>query len=83
MNFLLVEEDFFFVVFNLFNYNFVGIDKDGKVLVFLLIGYWEDVNNKIFKDVICGIVYVKKFRFYVVWGFDENIRVSICFFING
>lgn len=70
------EEEFFFVIFNFLNDNFVGIDSEGKVFVFLRIGYREDVNSKILKDFICGIVYVKKIRFYVVWGFDENIRVS-------
>lgn len=75
VNSLPVEEDLSFVAFNSFNHNFVGIDKDGKASVFLPTGYREDVNNKTLKDAICGIVYAKKPRFYVAWGFDENIRL--------
>ena len=70
------EEDLSFVTFNSFNDNFVGIDCDGKASVFLRTGYREDVNSKILKDLICGIVYARRTRFYVAWGFDENIRVS-------
>ena len=76
LNSLESEEDLTFVAFNSFNYNFVGIDKEGKASVFLPTGYREDVDSKILKDPICGIVYAKKTRFYVAWGFDENIRVS-------
>lgn len=83
VNSLPVEEDLSFVAFNSCNHNFVGIDKDGKASVFLPTGYREDVNNKTLKDAICGIVYAKKPRFYVAWGFDENIRVSTRLFING
>lgn len=76
VNSLESEDDLSFVAFNSFNNNFVGIDSEGKASVFLTTGYREDVNSKILKDPICGIVYAKKTRFYIAWGFDENIRVS-------
>ena len=76
VNSLESEEDLSFVTFNSFNDNFVGIDSEGKASVFLRTGYREDVNRKILKDRICGIVYARRTRFYVAWGFDENIRVS-------
>ena len=70
------EEDINFVTFNSFNNNYVGIDSEGKASVFLTTGHREAVDSKILKDPICGIVYANKTRFYVAWGFDENIRVS-------
>lgn len=76
VNYLESEEDISFLAFNSFNDNFVAIDSEGKVSVFLTTGYREDVDSKTLKDPICGIVYAKKTRFYVAWGFDENIRVS-------
>lgn len=81
VNSLPAEEDLAFVAFNSFNHCFVGIYKDGKASVFLPTGYREDVHSKSLKDPICGIVYAKKPRFYVAWGFDENIRVSKHLFI--
>ncbi|PFX23697.1 Ribosome biogenesis protein YTM1 [Stylophora pistillata] len=75
VNSLPAEEDLAFVAFNSFNHCFVGIYKDGKASVFLPTGYREDVHSKSLKDPICGIVYAKKPRFYVAWGFDENIRL--------
>lgn len=70
------EEDISFVAFNSFNNNFVVIDTEGKVSVFLATGHREAVDTNILKDPICGLVYAKKPRFYVSWGLDENIRVS-------
>lgn len=69
-------EDIGFVAFNSFNNNFVGIDSEGKATVFLSTGHREAVDMNALKDPICGIVYAKKTRFYVAWGWDENIRVS-------
>ncbi|KAL9974561.1 hypothetical protein ACROYT_G011611 [Oculina patagonica] len=75
VNSLESEEELSFAAFNSFNNNFVGIDSEGKASVFLTTGYREDVDSKLLKDPICGIVYAKKTRFYVAWGFDENIRL--------
>ena len=77
------EEDISFVALNSFNNNFVGIDTEGKVSVFLATGHREAVDTNILKDPLCGLVYAKKPGFYVAWGLDENIRVSYALNKNG
>ena len=64
-----------FVAQNTFNDNYVGVDSEGKVTVFLSTGYKQSMDKNL-SDPLRGLVYATKTKHYVAWGNDDNLRVS-------
>ena len=63
------------VVLNTFNENYVGVDSEGGVTVFLSSGYTQDMSKNLSRP-LTGAVYASRSNNFVAWGGDETLMVG-------